>query len=98
MDRDALQFFLLNIVRQIGIIPHDDLEAHVEYAREQISFADGIGPLLDPTGWIRAQSTGEFDMARAHLEMCEHILSIRKLMNQHEALRQEYLKKTGEQP
>jgi hypothetical protein len=94
MDKEDLEFFLTNLVRQIGIIPLADLEAHVEACERSVSNADSIGVMLDPTGWMRARNTGEFDMAKGRNAMARNILEIRRLMEADEKLRQEYLKRT----
>jgi len=96
MDKDDLEFFLTNLVQQIGLIPTADLEAHVEECEQSVRQFDSIGVMLDPTYWMQARNTGEFDMAKGRNAMARHILEIRKLMDADEALRQEYLKKTGQ--
>ena len=95
MDKDDLEFYLTNLVRQIGLIPLPELEAHVNSCERSVRNADSIGVILDPTGWMRARNTGEFDMAKGRNEMARHILEIRKLMEADEKLRQEYLKRTA---
>ncbi len=96
MDKEHVEFFLTNLVRQIGLIPTTDLEAHVKDCENSVQRADSIGVMLDPTGWMRSRNTGEFDMVKGRNAMARHILEIRKLMDADEALRQEYLKKTGQ--
>jgi len=95
MDKEMMEFFLTNLVRQIGLLPVDDLKAHVEECERSVRNADSIGVMLDPTGWMRARNTGEFEMAKGRNAMARHILAIRELMETDEVQRQEYLKKTG---
>lgn len=97
MNREELEFFLTNLVRQIALLPLAELEAHVKEAEQSVNYAEDIGVLFDPTGWMRARHTGEFEMAKGRNQMARHILEIRKLMETDEALRQDYLKKTGAQ-
>jgi len=94
---ESMVFFLTNLVRQIGSLPLDELKAHVEECEQSVRDADSIGVMFDPTGWMRARNTGEFEMAKGRNVMARHILAIRELMETDEALRQEYLKKTGAQ-
>lgn len=97
MGKAALEFFLTNIVRQIGLIPPAELKAYIEECEQSVDRADSIGVMLDPTGWMRAKHTGEFEMAKGRNQMARHILEIRQLMEADEVQRQEYLKKTGAQ-
>ena len=97
-ELDDIKFFMLNIVRQIAYLEVDKLEAHVEAIKAEQQRFDSIGPMLDPTYWMRARNTGEFDLAVTQLRIVEHLLEIRKLMDRNEGLRQEYLRKTGNTP
>lgn len=85
--------FLLNIVRQIAIVPTEELEAHIERSADSLSRAHAMGPILDPTAYRNTLYGGGFDAAENHLKMVKHLLSIRKLIDEREAMREEILGK-----
>lgn len=94
MDSDMLKEFLNNLVRQIAFIPTDVLEAYLHEYHSHIQHAHSVGPILDPTGYRNALHGHEFENAERQLKMTEHILEIRKLIDEHEAMR---LKLIGEE-
>ena len=95
MDKEFMTRFLTDIVHMIGLLPPDELKAHVESCEQSVRNADSIGVMIDPTGWSRARNTGEMALVKSRNAMGRKILEIRQMMESDELLRQEYLKKTG---
>jgi hypothetical protein len=90
-----MEELLLNLVRQIAFIPTEELQAHVDACRSSIARAHSVGAILDPTAYRDALQNHGFENSGRQLKMAEHILGIRKLIDEHETMRQEYLAKRG---
>lgn len=90
---ESMQEFLLMLVRQIAMLPTADLEAHIQKSRNSLSLMDAAGPILEPTYYRNSLHDGTFDNARRQLKMSEHLLEVRKLIDEHEVERQEILAK-----
>ncbi len=97
-EREAMQMMLRQIIQMIGLIPVDELDAHVQFARDQMERFDSIGAILDPTAWRTARATGADKVEAGRVAMIDHILSIRRLMDLDEALRQAALAKNAGLP
>lgn len=94
-DTEFMTVFLTNIVRQIAMLPLDELKRHVESCEQSVRDADSVGVMIDPTGWMRAQSSGEIELVKGRNAMARKLLEIRQMLETDELLRQEYMKRTG---
>lgn len=82
-DNESLKFFLLNIVKQLSIIPTGEIEEFIRSNRSNLNNWHSIGSLIDPTAYRNQLYSGEFDTADGVLEMYDHLLAVRKLIDQH---------------
>ena len=83
-DRDNLKIFMLNIVRQIGMLDLDEMRAVNEDAKASHRYWDTIGGLLDPTEY-RKLLQGGFEASDIQVKIVDHLIAIRELTNQYEA-------------
>lgn len=84
LSSDELTQLLGGIGYQLALIPTEELEAHVRECRNSINRADNLGPILDPTGWMRSRHSGEFQDAKNQLAIAEALLVARKAIDQRE--------------
>jgi hypothetical protein len=94
MDR-TVTIMLLNIARQLALLKTEEVRKHVEAAEESLSRAEGFGPLLDPTAYLRDMSGGQFEDARHQLKIARHLLAARKAIDEREAFVESRTTKLG---
>lgn len=82
MTRD----FLLNIVRQVAILPLDDLQAVLDDAQASRAYWDSIGCMVDPTKYRNMLYDGTFDHAELQTKAVGHLVEIRKLIDAMDAI------------
>jgi hypothetical protein len=70
---------LQQAARFLAMIPLEDFERYVVDGQKELSIADSMGPLLDPTGWRQAHNDGSFEEAKRQQGIVEHLLAARKL-------------------
>lgn len=75
---------LQSVVQQIGLIPTKWLEDRLNSVDRSFSRADSIGVMLDPTGWMADQNSGHRASAEFQRDILSHILSIRKIGQEHD--------------
>lgn len=78
---------LRNVTQMLGIIPTEDLEAHVKQCASQLASTDALGALLDPTGYAELLESGERDFLEWQLSVARMYLEIRRGMDRMEAAR-----------
>ena len=81
------------VARVLAQIPLDALEQHVREGQESISRADSWGPIIDPTGWLKAQRDGSIEDARYQQAIVKYLLEARRQIEQRERFVQERLEK-----
>lgn len=59
----------------VRAVPMDDVEAWAAYAREEHGRYDTLGPMIDPTGWIR-----DHEQAHVGYELIEAFLEFRRMI------------------
>ncbi len=69
----------------LGVIPAEELRQHVQDCERELSRADSIGAILDPTGWIRGRQDGSSEDAKLQLDIVRHLLRAREAMDAREA-------------
>ena len=78
-EQNDIQFMLKNTIQQLGLIPVDKLEEYVTNCRDDISRADSLGPIMDPTGYRDALQSGAYEDARLQLKIVEKLLEAVKM-------------------
>jgi hypothetical protein len=84
VNEDILTVYLRNIARQLAIFPTAEIERHVRQCQESLERAESIGPLLDPTAYLKAFEGGHLDDARRQLAIVKHLLAARKAIDERE--------------
>lgn len=85
-EHEFVADILLNFVRTLGIFSTERLQDHVERSRRAISMRDAVGPILGPTRYRDEMYNGTHDAQQIELQITEHIVRIRGLMDKLEAL------------
>lgn len=83
--RQLVVMVLQSACNTLGMIPLEDLEAHVNDCDRSLSTAESLGPILDPTGYIKSSASGEFEDAKDQAAITHHLLSALRLMHAREA-------------
>lgn len=84
MSRDDIIQHLRSIVMMCAIIPHDDLQAHVDACRESKAVWDAIGFVHNPTDYRDYLFSDGDKRAKIQLEITELILKIGDLARAHD--------------
>lgn len=72
---DFVAQVLRNAVQMLGMVPLERLRGYVAKMRGEISRADALGPIMDPSGYRAAISSGAYEDARFQLAVVEHMVS-----------------------
>ena len=86
-EQSPLQFFIVNVVRQIGLLDLAELEELQKSSSASVSRWDSIGHIMDPTAYRDYLQSGMKDSADIQAEILDHVIEIRRLINKHEGLR-----------
>lgn len=90
MGHDDLKFFMLNIVRQIGLLDLEEMRVVNEDAKRSRQKWDGIGVMLDPTYYMNSMHDGTFDSAALQAEIVDHLIAIRELAGKLDTLQRKH--------
>jgi hypothetical protein len=80
VNKEFMQSVLRNAAGMLYIIPLDELEAYVKEVRDNNNRWNSVGAILDPTAFRDAMHNGKLEQAKAELEMAEHLLEVRRLV------------------
>lgn len=80
MKSEFMQSILRNAAGMLYVIPLDELEAYVKEVRENNNRWDSVGAILDPTAFRDAMHNGKREQAKIELQMAEHLLEVRRLV------------------
>ena len=80
MNTEFMQSHLRNAAGMLLIIPLDELEAYVKSVRDNNNRWDSVGAIFDPTAFRDAMHNGKRAQAKLELEMAEHLLEVRRLV------------------
>lgn len=83
--RQSIIMLLQSALQTLGLIPLADLEAHVAECDKSLNYAESFGPLFDPTGYIKASASGEFEDAKDQATITHHMLAALRLIYAREA-------------
>lgn len=83
--REGVIALLQNVARQLALLPTAEIQKHADESAGNLSLAESIGCMFDPTSYLAAQRNGEMDDARHQLEIVRHLLAARKAIDKREA-------------
>lgn len=86
MELDDLKFFMLNIVRQIGLLDLEEMRAANADAKRSQQKWDSIGVMIDPTYYKNSLNDGTFESAALQAEIVDHLIAIRELADKLQAV------------
>ena len=93
MNDEQIQFMMVNILKQLAMIPTDDLETYVSDIESNNQRFENIGAILDPTSYRNALHTGEIENAKAMLKITKLMLDARRAIDEREVLVKKYQQK-----
>lgn len=85
MGKEFITMLLRQAIQSLTFISTEDLEAHVRESRNSLNYTNSMGHILDPTGYRDALQSGQLEDARYQLEMVEHLLKVRQIVDEREA-------------
>lgn len=85
--------YLAMIARTLAMVPTQQLSDYVDKCHIDLSYADAVGPILEPTGYRDALQSGQLDDARNQLEIVDALLTVRMMIDKREAFVAEHAQK-----
>lgn len=72
---------LTNFCMTLTIFSTEKIKEHVERSRKSISMRDAVGHIIDPTAYRNGMNNGTHDSQAVQLQIAEHLLRVRVLMD-----------------
>lgn len=85
-DTEMVQEFMRNIVRQIAMLDLEQMRQVQNDARRSREYWDSFGGMVDPTTYRNMLSNGTWDRSRMQTEVVDHLIAIRKLITDMDAI------------
>lgn len=86
MNDEQIQFMMVNILKQLAMIPTDDLETYIRDIEDNNQRFENVGAIVDPTAYRNALYNGELENAKAMLKITKGMLEVRRAIDEREAL------------
>lgn len=77
MDTEAVQDFLVNLLRQLALIPLEELE-RIKPQTTDLTMFHTIMPMLDPSEYRRVLSSGELEHGQLQMDCLNLFIELRK--------------------
>lgn len=81
MNDDMVMTLLRTTTATLAMIPTDRLEKYVREHDESLLRAKDIGPLIDPSAYLRSQADGSLNDALNQLTIVKHLLAARRAVD-----------------
>jgi len=94
MESKMLQEFMRNIVRQIALLDVETMQQIQAEAAQSRQYWDSVGGMVDPTTYRNMLHTGMLDHAGMQSAIVDHLIAIRKLISDMDAITQKNIKPT----
>lgn len=82
---DFVTMMLQASMRTLAVIPLQELRDHVKSCENSIEYADSMGVMRDPSGWMAARKDGSMEDAKHQLKVAKRRLGALEALHERES-------------